>query len=164
MVEVISPVKAAYAHGDIVTVSIYRDSDEQAIVSGAACSEIGSTGIFLYQPVFTLPLAKTTYTVIFMNGVYTQTVELVLGGYDYLAYMRVPNGSSTYTDTVLDPLSNPIAGAQIEAYSDSDRTTLVDVKHTDINGVFMMHLNPGTYYCRAIQRGYIFPDWVKVVT
>jgi hypothetical protein len=188
MIEVISPVKAVYAHGDTVTVSIIRDSDEQSMVSGAACSELGSTGIFQYQPVFTPPISKTTYTVIFSNTIYSQTAELVLGGYDYQASQlpAAPNvaaidsqlsgthgastwgqaglGSSTYTDTVLDPNANPIEGVQIEAYSDNDRQTLVDVQETDINGVFIMYLNPGTYYCRAIKAGYSFDDWEKIIT
>jgi hypothetical protein len=71
-------------------------------------------------------------------------------------------GSSTYTDVVLDP-DDPLEDAQIEAYSDSDRTTLVDVQETDANGVFIFHLNPSTYYMRAVKSGYTIPDWTKVV-
>ncbi len=73
-------------------------------------------------------------------------------------------GSSEYTDTVLDDSNNPIEGVQIEVYSDSDRTTIVDIKETDINGIFLFNLNPDTYYCRAIKAGYSFDDWSKVVT
>jgi hypothetical protein len=72
-------------------------------------------------------------------------------------------GSKTYTDVVLDP-DDPLEGAQIEAYSDSDRTTLVDVQETDVNGIFIFHLNPGTYYLRAVKPGYTIPDWTKVVS
>lgn len=187
MPEVIPPLKAIYAHGDTVTVSIIRDNDGQVMASGVACQEIGSTGVFQYQPVFTPPMVLTTYTAIFTNRVYTQTGELTLGGYDYQASQVIAPtvgqidaqlsgvhgvgpwstevaGSSTYTDTVLDLSANPIQGVQIEAYSDNDRTTLVDVRETDVNGIFIMHLNPGTYYCRAVKVGYSFADWIKVVT
>jgi hypothetical protein len=186
MPEVIPPIKAVYAHGDTVTVSIIRDLDGYAMVTGAACSEIGSTGAFQYQPVFTPPSGLTTYTAIFTNGVYTQTGELILGGYDYQAsQVSAPSvaqidaqlsgvhgagawstevaGSSVYTDTVLDSSANPIQGAQVEAYSNNDRTTLVDVRETDVNGVFVMHLNPGTYYMRAIKASRPNSEWTKVV-
>ena len=72
-------------------------------------------------------------------------------------------GSSTYTDEVLDTNGDPIDGAQIEAYSDSDRTTLVDVQVSDVNGSFTCHLNPGTYYFRAVKAGYSIDDWSEVI-
>ena len=87
MPEVIPPVVAAYAHGDTVTVSIYK-MDGTVVVSGAACSEIVSSGRFYYQPVFTPPIVKTSYLVVFTNATYEQTSDLILGGYDY----PVPTG------------------------------------------------------------------------
>jgi hypothetical protein len=75
-----------------------------------------------------------------------------------------PDGSSTYTDNVLDLDLSPLEGVQIEAYSNAGRTVLVDVQETDVNGSFTMHLNPGTYYMRAVKVGYSFTDWTKVVT
>lgn len=74
-------------------------------------------------------------------------------------------GSITYPDPdhdpqpFLDPEGDPLAGVKIEAYSDEDRTTLVDVKDTDINGMFAFHLDAGTYYFRAILAGYGNYEW-----
>jgi hypothetical protein len=75
-------------------------------------------------------------------------------------------GSTAYTDTVLDPSSNPLEGVSIEAYSgpDKNKTTIVDVQETNVNGIFLFYLNPGTYYLRAIKAGYTFTDWVKVIS
>jgi hypothetical protein len=73
-------------------------------------------------------------------------------------------GSETYTDTVLTAGADPVQGAQIEAYADSDRTTIVSIVYTDINGVFIMYLNPGSYYFRGLKEGYSIPDWSGVIS
>lgn len=73
-------------------------------------------------------------------------------------------GSSTYTDTILDPDGDPIESVSVECYSDSDRTTLVQVQTTDANGAFTFYLNPATYYFRAIKTGYTFTNWSEVVS
>lgn len=89
MSEVISPPMAVYAHSDTVNVSIYK-TDGSVVVSGAACTEIGTSGRFYYQPVFAPPATKTTYLIVFTNSVYEQTGELVLGGYDYQVAAIMP--------------------------------------------------------------------------
>jgi hypothetical protein len=79
-------------------------------------------------------------------------------------------GSITYPDPLedpqpfLDPNDDPLAGVKVEAYSDEDRTTLVDVQVTDINGLFAFHLDAGTYYFRAILAGYGNFEWSVELT
>jgi hypothetical protein len=73
-------------------------------------------------------------------------------------------GSITYPDPAepfLDPNGNPLEGVIIEAYSDSDRTTLVDALVTDVNGNFTFHLNAGEYFFRAILSRYENYEWSK---
>lgn len=70
-------------------------------------------------------------------------------------------GSSTYPssdDPFLDNSGNPVKGVSVECYSSSDYSagSLVQVVETDINGLWEFHLNPGTYYFRAVEEGY---DW-----
>ncbi len=79
-------------------------------------------------------------------------------------------GSITYPNPeedpqpFLDPEGDPLAGVKIEAYSDEDRTTLVDVQVTNINGLFAFHLDAGTYYFRAILAGYGNFEWSVELT
>lgn len=73
-------------------------------------------------------------------------------------------GSSTYTDTITDDDGDPLEDVQVELYSDSDYTTPVAAKETDVNGAFTFSLNPGTYYVRCIKSGYTFTDFSKVVS
>ena len=75
-------------------------------------------------------------------------------------------GSVTYpaiADPLVDPDGDPLAGARVEAYSDADRETLIQVATTDTNGIFELHLLPGTYYFRAIMPGYDNSEWSEVV-
>jgi len=80
-----------------------------------------------------------------------------------IASAVAPDGSSTYTDTILDPDGDPIDGVSVECYSDSDYTTLAQVTETNANGVFIFHLDPATYYFRAVKVGYSFSDWAEVI-
>ena len=75
-------------------------------------------------------------------------------------------GSVTYpaiADPLVDPDGDPLAGAKVEAYSDSDRETLIQVAISDTNGNYELHLLPGTYYFRAIMPGYDNSEWSEVV-
>lgn len=79
-------------------------------------------------------------------------------------------GAITYPDPdedaqpFLDPNDDPLGGVKIMAYSDSDRTTLVDVQITDINGLFAFHLDAGEYWFRAILAGYGNFEWSVELT
>lgn len=77
------------------------------------------------------------------------------------AWGAASTGSSTYPssdDPFLDNSGNPVEGVSVECYSSSDYSagSLVQVVETDINGLWEFHLNPGTYYFRAVEEGY---DW-----
>jgi hypothetical protein len=74
-------------------------------------------------------------------------------------------GTSTYTETITDSSTGlPVVGADVECYSDTGRTALVDTKESDVNGSFTFYLNPGTYYFRAIEPGeYTSKEWSAVV-
>ena len=74
-------------------------------------------------------------------------------------------GSSVYSDTMTNSSTGlPVVGAEVECYSDSGRTAIVDVKETDVNGTFTFNLNAGTYYFRAIEPGeYTSKEWSAVV-
>lgn len=72
-----------------------------------------------------------------------------------------PAGSSTYPasdNPFLDNNGDPVEGVTVECYSSSDYSSgsLVQAVETDINGLWEFHLNPGTYYFRAVEEGY---DW-----
>jgi hypothetical protein len=62
-------------------------------------------------------------------------------------------------DPFLDSNNDPMVGVKIEAHSDSDRTALVDVQTTDINGNFQFHLNAGNYWFRASLQRYESYEW-----
>lgn len=62
-------------------------------------------------------------------------------------------------DPFLDSNGDPMVGVKIEAHSDSDRTALVDVQITDINGNFQFHLNAGDYWFRASLLQHVSYEW-----
>lgn len=165
MAEVISPVVAAYAHGNTVTVSIYR-MDGTPEVSGASCTEIGSSGRFYYQPVFTPPATKTSYLVVFTNTVYEQTSELVLGGYDYQAaaaassFIGAGVGSvlKTYTQ-LLDGL--PLPDCQVWMSTDLLQANIIAGGITDALGKVYLYPNVPTgttLYVWRRKSGYEFTN------
>lgn len=73
-------------------------------------------------------------------------------------------GSSTYTDIIQDGGGIALDEVQVECYSDSGYSSFVTKEETDVTGAFTFHLDPGTYYFRAIKTGYTFTDWSAVVT
>lgn len=66
--------------GDTVTIDVYRLSDDAQVVSGASCSEVGTTGIFKYSFTQTIS-SKEEYVWIMSNGSFDQRGKIVLGGY-----------------------------------------------------------------------------------
>ena len=68
-------------------------------------------------------------------------------------------------DPILDENDDPIQGAKIYAYSDSDRTTLVAASTTDANGLWDLYFSEaGTYYVRCVVVGYDPLEWTEVVS
>jgi hypothetical protein len=144
-------------------VRIFADSSLDAVampVNGSGLTALGDARLANLDALISSRLAASGYTA---PPTASQIDSQLSGAHGAGSWGAAGLGSSTYTDTVLDPSSNPIEGVQVEAYSDSDRETLVDVQLTDVNGYFTMHLNPGTYYCRAAKAGYSFTDWEKVI-
>jgi len=75
-------------------------------------------------------------------------------------------GTITYPDPeepFSDENGDPMVGVKIEAHSDSDRTALVDVQTTDINGNFQFHLNAGNYWFRASLPGCETFEWEEEI-
>jgi hypothetical protein len=178
------PIIGTFQHGDTVTITIVKITDPAnpvIIINGAGCTEIGSTGDFAYVPAIQKNNVDT-YLFTMTNGLSTQdlkgtldpaqpdapTVEEIEAElaeeHGSGSWEKNSSGSETYTDTVLDENSDPIEGAKVIAYSDSDRTTVADMTLTDVNGVFVFHLDPGTYYMRAKKAEYRFDDWEKVIS
>ena len=76
-------------------------------------------------------------------------------------------GSSTYTDTIKDTTESglPIEGVDVYLYNNSDYSgNPVASATTNVNGVFSISVDPGTYYVRCIKSGYTFTDFSKVVS
>ena len=74
-------------------------------------------------------------------------------------------GTHSYSDTIVDSLSNPISGAQVYAYTDSDYQTLATSGETDANGNYTLYFAAaGTYYLRAVADGKVTGEKSVVVT
>lgn len=68
-------------------------------------------------------------------------------------------------DPILDENGDPIQGAEIYAYSDSDYGTLVAKATTDANGLWDLYFAAaGTYYIRCVMAGYEALEWEEIVT
>ena len=71
-------------------------------------------------------------------------------------------GTIAYPDP-LDPFEDenhdPMVGVKIECFSNSERTALVDVQITDVNGNFQFHLNAGEYWFRASLLQHVSYEW-----
>lgn len=68
-------------------------------------------------------------------------------------------------DPILDENGNPVQGAEIYAYSDSDYGTLVAKATTDANGLWDLYFAAsGTYYIRCVMAGYEDEYWTEVVS
>lgn len=83
------------------------------------------------------------------------------------AWGAASTGSSTYTDTVKDTDESglPVEGVDVYLYNNSGYSgNPVASDTTDVNGVFSIPVDPGTYYVRCIKSGYTFTDFSKVVT
>lgn len=82
-----------------------------------------------------------------------------------LAYLEPTDHSApTAPDPILDENGDPVEGARLYAYSDSDRTTLVASTTTDANGLWTLYFqDAGTYYIRCVMAGYDPLEWTEVV-
>ena len=73
-------ILAEFTSGDIVTIDIYRLSDDVKVVDGASVSEVSSTGTFKY--LFNITVTeKTEFLLIMNNGIIDRRGKLILGGY-----------------------------------------------------------------------------------
>ena len=73
-------ILAEFTSGDIVTIDIYRLSDDVKVVDGANVSEVSSTGTFKYLFDITVT-EKTEFLLIMDNGISDKRGKLILGGY-----------------------------------------------------------------------------------
>lgn len=73
-------ILAVFNSGDTVVIDVYKLSDDTKVVNSAACSEIGTTGIFKYEFDQTIT-QKEEYLWIMTNGQYNKYGKIVLGGW-----------------------------------------------------------------------------------
>ena len=66
--------------GDTVTIDVYRLSDNNKVVDGGSCSEVGATGVFKY--LFSQSITqKEEFLFIMSNGVLEIKGKIIFGGY-----------------------------------------------------------------------------------
>ena len=73
-------ILAVFNSGDVVTINIWKLSDDTKVVDSASCSEIGNTGVFKYEFSQTVT-QKEEYLWEMSNGSYKKYGKIVLGGY-----------------------------------------------------------------------------------
>jgi len=102
--------------GDSVTITVTRLSDDTEVVTDAACTEIGSTGVFKYQFSQTIT-SKEEYLWVMSNGSQDQRGKLVLGGFmDDLAVESTAQSIKAKTDNLpTDPASQSDVETKIDA-------------------------------------------------
>lgn len=137
--------------GNTVTIDVYRLSDNSKIVTGGDCTELGTTGFFLYDHGLT-PTGFESYLWIMTNGTPSEDVygELVLNGYPDTIVTNIglpvalDSGNATIAG-MLTKLADDNGGSDFNAGTDSLHE--VETKITDAvwDELQTSHTTDGTF-------------------
>jgi len=154
------------ATGLTVTVDVHRLSDNTEVVTAGVATEIGDGGYF-----YSFTGQVDNYFYVFKT-VDANVDQLQIAGFTALQLMNIDavledtgttipgllgslGGSLSLTYTVNDSVGDPIEGALVKIYSDSDRNTLITSKVTNVLGqVTFTNLVAGTYYLKTQLTGF----------
>ena len=151
-----------------VTVDVYsNNSGTSILVAGSAATSIGG-GLYKYS--YTNGTASD-YLAVFKTDDASvdqkQIPSLVPQQLPYIdTYVSGGNaGTATLTYTVYKSGGGVLEGATVKLYSDSGRTTLVNLKTSDVLGqVTFTNVVAGTYYLTTTMTGYDDMTDIEVVT
>ena len=150
-----------FTTGDTVRIDIYELSGNTKIVNAVLCTELGTSGLFVYTPTIVATVYKK-YAWIMTNGSIFALDTFELGGYPTVLLSRVPeigSGSTAWSYTITDSGTGvPIADVDVWISTDLLGINVIASGVTDQSGVCEFMLDAGTIYVWSSKSGYNFSN------